>query len=203
MLEKNKIEMKAGAAESMMFELKDGAAAEVVKFIPFEEKEQMALEWAAGVLQTDDELGICYTGYTDDVFETYLFTKYYTSIAVEGEDPVKVFDYMIYTGTYGVMREYAIKDLWLVANMKDSMVEAVKIRFEKEKSLEQLVKGLLNTDPDTNNAETRELIEKLIDMKGALLEKEENEKVLAFGKKKPAVKTGGVVMNLGKKDEGK
>ena len=99
------------------------------------------------------------------------------------------------------MKDYAAIDLWYVDMMKDRMIKAVQMRFEKEKSLEQLVKGLLNTNPDTNNAETRELIEKLIDMKGALLEKEENEKVLAFGKKKPAVKTGGVKMNLGKKNE--
>ena len=59
----------------------------------------------------------------------------------------------------------------------------------------------LNTDVNTENAETRELIERLIDMKGALLEKQNNEKILQFGAKKTAksVKTGGVKINISKK----
>ena len=66
--------------------------------------------------------------------------------------------------------------------------------FEAAHSLGNMVKPLLNADMDTNNSETKELIEKLIDMKGALLEKEENEKKTA----KP-VTVGGAVINFAKR----
>ena len=97
---------------------------------------------------------------------------------------------------------FARDDIGIVRQMADDFYAACEKRFEKEHCLEQMAKGLLNTDVDTNNAETRELIEKLIDMKGALLEKQEENKILQFGQKKAAkpMKTGGAKINLAKKN---
>lgn len=204
-MEKQKINMAEKLEkqrEIKAFDMGDGVKIHAVSFIPFHEKESFALEWAGMTLQTDDALGICYTGYTDEVVEAYLTAKYYTDIDVEGVEPGIVFDYLTADNAFHEeLMEYIMHDLYYVITMKECMADAVKARFEKENSLAHTVKGLLNTDPDVNNAETRELIEKLIDMKGALLEREENRKILDFGKKKAAkpVKTGGANINLAKK----
>lgn len=51
------------------------------------------------------------------------------------------------------------------------------------------------------NAETRQLIEKMIDMQAAYAKQEDEAKILQFGQKKAAkpLKAGGVNLNLKKK----
>ena len=99
------------------------------------------------------------------------------------------------------MDNFTISDIAIVKKMEAKYAGAIKELYEREHSLGQLVKEMLNTKPDTANDETRELIEKLTDMKGALLEKEEKEKLLQFGKKKPAsIGASGNVINFAKKN---
>ena len=204
-MEKQKIDLnKLLMAESInvTFTMGDGTVINVTPFIPYEEKEDFAMEWAGMAIQTDEDLGVCYEGYSEQAVKAYLFAKYYTDINAEEYPPAMVFDYLTKEGKLDIIMDAARGDMEIVKQMKDAMVKAVKIRFEKEHSLGQMVKKLLDTDPDTNNAETRELIEKLIDMRGALMEKQESEKILEFGKKKAAkpVKTGGAVINISKKN---
>ena len=98
------------------------------------------------------------------------------------------------------VREHVREDIDYVYEIADAYKESVVTLFEKEHSLGYQVQAFLSEDVDTNIAETRELIEKLTDMKGALIEKEERDKIISFGKKKSAnVKVGGMKLNLSKK----
>ena len=175
--------------------------------IPYEMKEQFAYELVDRTLGTDDSLGVSYVLATYDLVLNYQFAKYYTNIDTEQIDSIEsfrvLFDYMQINGlcvdnTW--VREFAGADLAIVRGIEEKYRNAITTLYEAEHSLQYEIKKLLDTDPDTNNAETRELIEKLIDMKGALLEKEEQGKVIQFGKQKSAnVKTGGAKQNQAKR----
>ena len=181
-------------------ELDDGII--VKSRIPYAEKEKMAIEYIEGSLGVDANLGVCYTIYSADLVWNYLFIKYYTNIEVDDvEDLTALYDYAEEKGLMNPNVEYHVcLDVDIVIKIAEKYKESVIRLYEKEHSLEQQAKKLLNTDVDTNIAETRELIEKLTDMRGALMEKEERNNVLQFGKKKAAnVASGGVKLNLSKK----
>ena len=203
-MEKKKFDMNTDEIfeETVAIKDKNGNDVAIFKRIPYEQKEHMITELASMSLLADEDSGVCYVSSLFDVVLNYLFVKYYTDIDVEWatdiQDYYKLYDYCqvnkinyidLCSDDYNVLYSY-----W--ARYSDSIIRL----YEAEHSLGHDVKQMLNTDLDTNNKETRELIEKLIDMKGALIEKEEQGKVLAFGKKKPAnLKTGGVNIRLAKR----
>lgn len=204
MFEKKKIDIDVTEQmnETIVRQDKNGNDVDILLRIPYEQKEGMVTELTSMCLLADDKLGVCYIGSLFDVILNYLFVKYYTDIDVEWVSNVvdyyKLYDYCQVNGLNYIdlcADDYkVVYDYWV--RYADSIIQL----YEAEHSLGYTVKQLLNTDVDTNNKETRELIEKLIDMKGALIEKEEEGKVLQFGKKKPAsIKTGGAKMNLAKK----
>ena len=155
---------------------------------------------------TDDELGVCFRIMNETEVKTYLLVKYYTDIDVSDIQDMdgfrKLHDYCRVSGLLETIHVFiSIEEQWDIDNMEKIYWEAIRKLYETEHSLGNTVKRLLKTDPNVNNEETRELIEKLIDMKGALKEKETQSNVLQFGKKKPAnVNTGGVKMNLAKRN---
>lgn len=154
---------------------------------------------------TDEELGICYKMMTEAEVKTYLLVKYYTDADVsdihDADGFRKLHDYCRMGGLLESIHAFiALEDQWDIDHMAKLYWDAIEKLYEKEHSLGNRVKQLLAAEPDTNNAETRALIEKLIDMKGVLTEKEAQSNVLQFGKKKPAsLQTGGVKMNLAKR----
>lgn len=201
MLEKKVFEMNT---EEWFAETMEVGGVEILRRIPYEQKEEFIHELAAMVLVADEDTGICYVSSLYDVVFNYLYVKYYTNIDVDGikeiDDFRKLYDFCDMTGILDDKMGH--EDTWIIKNMWDSYSEAIIKQYEKRNSLEHQAKLMLSTDIDTNKAETRELIEKLIDMQGAMKEKEERDNVLDFGKakKNTGVKTGGVKLNLGKKN---
>lgn len=207
-MDKVKVNFDMGEFEKNTKTLQDKNGNDVViwNWISFAEKEAFVQELITLVLNADDELGICYETMNYELFYNYCVVKYYTNIDVDEIQDIggfhKLYDYCDLNGIRNEYIGYCFleQDLRVVDKMIMKYRDAIKCLYETEHSLGNLVKKLLNTNVDTNNAETRELIEKLIDMKGAYLEKEEENKVLAFGKKKsPNLKTGGVKIGLAKK----
>lgn len=164
--------------------------------IPYADKQVAAQELVGKTTVMDERLGITYTLPTYDLVENYIFLKYYTDLDVsdiQTEDDYRaLFEFAYDAGlTESDMREFVRQDIKYLEAIEGRYRVAVAAVFEEERSLGYQVKQLLDTSPDTNNEETRELIEKLIDMKGALLEKEN----------KPAngMNVGGTVINFAKK----
>lgn len=184
---------------------KNGNNVVIWNWIPFEEKEAFVQEQVTLTLGTDEEQGVCYEVMNYDMFYNYVMVKYYTNIDVQDIQDIdgfrKLYDYCQQTGIASEdIYEFMKGDMAITSDMILKYREAITELYEAEHSLGNMVKQILKTNPDTNNEETRELIEKLTDMKGALMEKEENSNVLQFGKKKSAnVKTGGTVINLAKR----
>ena len=201
MLEKKVFEMNT---EEWFAETMEVGGVEILRRIPYEQKEEFIHELAAMVLVADEDTGICYVSSLYDVVFNYLYVKYYTNIDVDGikeiDDFRKLYDFCEMKGITFVRTMYS--DPCDVERMWKNYSEAIIRQYEKRNSLEHQAKLMLSTDIDTNRAETRELIEKLIDMQGAMKEKEERDNVLDFGKakKNTGVKTGGVKLNLGKKN---
>ena len=201
MLEKKVFEMNT---EEWFAETMEVGGVEILRRIPYEQKEEFIHELAAMVLVADEDTGICYVSSLYDVVFNYLYVKYYTNIDVDGikeiDDFRRLYDFCEMKGIAFVRTMDS--DLCEVERMWRAYSEAIIRQYEKRNSLEHQAKLMLSTDIDTNKAETRELIEKLIDMQGAMKEKEERDNVLDFGKakKNTGVKTGGVKLNLGKKN---
>lgn len=223
-MDKVKVNFDMGEFErpTKLIQDKNGNDVVIWNWIPFEEKEAFVQELITFVLNANDELGICYEAMNYDLFYNYEIIKHYTNIDVDGIQDIdgfrKLYDYCDLNGIQNELNSphlhssftaggiacenynFLEHDLGIINKMIQRYYDAIKVLYEAEHSLGNMVKKILDTDVDTNNKETRELIEKLIDMKGALMEKEEKGKVLAFGKKKSVnVETGGAKMNLAKR----
>ena len=181
-MEKIKVDLKDYKLETEELDLKNGVV--VKNRIPYSDKEKMAVEYINSTTSVDENLGICYTIYSSILVWNYLFLKYYTNIDVDDvEDLTVLFDYAQAHGLMSsIVKAHVCEDIDYVYDIADVYKESVVALYEKEHSLGHQVKTILSTDVDTNIAETRELIEKLTDMKGALIEKEEREKVVPFSK---------------------
>ena len=117
----------------------------------------------------------------------------------ENADLNLLFDYAQSIGLMdGETRQHTDSDTKIIDKIAHDYRESIVRLFEKTHSLGTRVRELLSTDVDTNVAEVRELVEKLTDMKGAMIEKEES-KVVPFANKAANVKAGGVKLNLAKK----
>lgn len=205
-MEEKKVKLDLGTLE-FTHRVAEREGIEIKNRISHEMKEQFAMEQVEGTLGSDDSLGVCYLLATYDLIENYLFAKYYTNIDVSEintiDDYRRLYDYMLMNRLVlkdEYVWEYVGEDYALIRPIEEVYRDSVVKLYEAEHSLGNLVKGLLNTDPDTNNEETRKLIEAQTDMKGALLEKQEQEKMIEFGKKKPtSLKTGGVKVSLAKR----
>lgn len=205
MLEKKNFDMDVTKELEETFSLTDIKGNEVIilRRIPYDDKLNYVRELAERVLVADEETGLCYESSMYDLVNNYLFVKYYTNIDVDWVETVddfkKLYDYCAVSG----LADVSVDDASDLGSLWVSYSQSIIDLYNKKNSLETLAKNLLSTDVDTNKEETRQLIEKLIDMKGALMEKEENEKVIQFAKanKKAALpKTGGVKLNLAKKN---
>lgn len=198
-MEKIKVDFNTREPNHYTIKVGDDGYITVVDFIPYEKKEQMAFDIVTATLQTDDDLGMCYSVYTEEIIEMYYLIRYYTNIDTGDATPEQVYDWVMSNHIKKELIDNIGADYWEVDNLVCYISDIIISKYKKENSLEHQVKLLLNTDPNVNNEETRELLEKLIDMKGALIEKENN--VIALGTKKAtSPKTGGVKINLSKKD---
>lgn len=175
---------------------KDGFTVTVKDKIPYSQKEEMAAELTSRTLYADDELGIACTLPNYDAVRNFIFLKYYTDLDLswmtDDDDFRRLYDFAKDMGLdEDTLWEFCGHDVADMDSIAAIYADAAKARFEREKSLGYKVLKMLDTSPDTDSAEARELIEKLIDMKGALIEKES----------KPAngMNVGGGVINFAKK----
>lgn len=187
---------------------KNGNNIIIFDWVPFSEKEELVQELINMTIAADDEQGVCYDLMNYDLFYNFEMVKHYTNIDVSNVEDIdgfrKLYDYCQYIGLTAYWdcdkNDFMASELSAVNSMIWKYRESIETLYEKQHSLEQIVKKLLSIEPDTENAETRELIEKLIDMKGAFLEKQNQEEILFANKKKPSnVKTGGAVINLARR----
>ena len=81
MLEKKVFEMNT---EEWFAETMEVGGVEILRRIPYEQKEEFIHELAAMVLVADEDTGICYVSSLYDVVFNYLYVKYYTNIDVDG-----------------------------------------------------------------------------------------------------------------------
>ena len=182
---------------------KNGNDVVILQHIPYERKLEFCRELAEMTLIADPNTGICYVSALFEVVWNYLFIKYYTNIDVEwvkaGEDYCALYNYV--ASEELDYKRNTLKDMRIVGEYWERYSASIIRQYEAQHSLGQQVKELLSTDVNTTNEETRQLIEKLIDMQEALKEKEEDKKVLQFAKKKADVpKVGGVKMSFAKKN---
>lgn len=205
MLEKEKFNLSTADYPTEINEavLNDGTKVVYVKRIPYAEALACAHELVDMALVADEETGICYESSLYDVIFNYLLVKYYTNIdvseIVDVDGFIRLYDFC----KAGGLSLYH----WCEWGDMDSIYvfqrEAVTRLYEAQHSLGHRVKELLSGEIDAANEETRQLLEKLTDMRGALLEKErrdaEAERLKMKGQK-PAVKTAGTVINFAKKN---
>lgn len=130
-----------------------------------------------------------------------LFVKYYTNIDTsDSEEELNnmqgLYDFVLSIGLKNEdVKQFVENDLREVRMIEWKYEQSIRVLFEGGHSLEQTIKRYLTFDVD--NKETRELIEKLIDAKGALMEKESREQHLT--NKQRVKDAGGAVINFAKR----
>lgn len=71
----------------------------VRKYLPYQEKIELAAEVIRCALETDDESELMFMSFKETLFLTYYVMKYYTDFNVD-DDPVGTYDYVMSTGLY-------------------------------------------------------------------------------------------------------
>lgn len=195
MLEKKTIDINTEKQmqETLYVQDINGNTVAILKRIPFAEKEEFVRELAEMTLTVHEDVGICYVSALYDVICMYLFAKYYTDIDVSAfnsaEDYYRLYDYCLLSNINWHCSAANEEDNETLQNYWQAYSQAVIRLYEKDNSLERMAKEWLNGDPAAENAETRALVEKLIDMKQSYLDQGE----------KPTQNVGGGILNFAKK----
>lgn len=190
--------------ETGTVELRDdhGNAFLVKRHIPYAQKEMMALEISAFLMITDDEKKMVYENFKSFLLETMLICKHYTTIDVtelgSEEKMCELFDYLTFTGLYGMMMETVAEDYRMVRAISDKMLTPACTAYERENSLTYKISNLFG---DALNSETlAETIAKsdavnntMVDLIGAYRDQKDRnaKKEMALG--------NGAVISLAKK----
>ena len=184
-MEKKKIDIdtKAFFEKGTTYTDNKGNSLFVLAHIPYEQKQAFVEELANYIQLEDEELEICYASSLYELVYTYLFMKYYTDLDVSWVEGIEDF-YKVYDCCESFGVNVNQDDTFAINRMWYEYKTTVIALYQKGHSLERIVKNLLTTDINTTNEETRQLIEKLTDMKGALVEKEDREgKIMQFADK--------------------
>ena len=147
------------------------------RILPWEEKEQMAQDYAAAAIVFDEEGGIAYEGYNAELIRSFLILRYYTDIDLKESDTpqgrYEVYDAVASYELWPQIVEVVAEDLAQVDRIACRIVDAAKCSFERKHALEhqigKLLKGLLGTESLTETISKAEgLNSKLIEMLGIL-----------------------------------
>ena len=186
-MEKRKIDMSKAHDIYESKELKVGDEVFTVRtHIPYEQKMALANEWVELTVVSNEDLGICYD--VGNAFvRLFLIVKYYTDIDVTDVPMEDVYDYLVNMNAAVELERIVADDFAYTYDIYAELSGAVRALFEAEHSLSQLAKNILGGKLDLQNEETRELIEKLIDMQAAYNKEQDKNNVLQFAKKQPAV----------------
>lgn len=188
-------------AECMMIDAPGEQKIAVYNRISYTDKEQYAKELVERTQVTDEDTGKCFSSSLYQLVDTLLFVKYYTNIDTsDSEEDLnnmqRLYDFVLSIGLRNKnVEEFVENDIREVRMMEWKYEQSIRVLFEGGHSLEQTIKRYLTFDVD--NKETRELIEKLIDAKGALMEKESREQHLT--NKQRVKDAGGAVINFAKR----
>lgn len=195
MLEKKtiNIDIDEQMRETTTIQDKNGNSVNILKRISCADKEAFVQELVDRTISTDEETGLGYVNPLFNVIYCYLFVKYYTDIDTEWikeiDDYRKLYDYCLVNGICDTCTPENEKDADNLRELWWRYNQAVIQLYERGHSLAQIVKTWLTGDVDVENAETRELIEKLIDMKQGYLSAGE----------KPTKNVGGGILSFAKK----
>lgn len=177
----------------------DGKSIEVKTEIPYEEKEQMAKEYAAYTMVLDEENYAVYHSYQTELIELLLICKYYTNIDTEEMQDERgwkmLYDYLMTNEMLEKVRCLVDKDFYRVLGIESYISDSLGKTFEAKHSLPvRLLKtfGSILTEEDMAEtlAKSEEVNSVMLDLIGAYKEKSANK----------TMRTGnGTVVNFSKK----
>lgn len=177
-MEKVKVDMTAKPDKWTDVTLNDGTQVKVRDYLPYAEREDAAAEYAARItIVADEENGIVYNSYREEIELEYVIVKYYTNIDVSGATAEEVYDYSNRSGLYERIDEIAGEDTIKTSDIGYRMSIAAGDVVRERGSLAYLVKNRLGylIDPDKTAemfARAEGLNEKMIDILGAAKERD-------------------------------
>lgn len=177
-MEKVKVDMTAKPDKWTDVTLNDGTQVKVRDYLPYAEREDAAAEYAARItIVADEENGIVYNSYREEIELEYVIVKYYTNIDVSGATAEEIYDYSNRSGLYERIDEIAGEDTIKTSDIGYRMSIAAGDVVRERGSLAYLVKNRLGylIDPDKTAemfARAEGLNEKMIDILGAAKERD-------------------------------
>lgn len=172
----------------------------VKSYIPFDQAEAMAIEWAERSMVFDEENGFAAVGHMATIVEEYLILKYFTDFPLDDLSPEEVHDYLHRSGTYDkLVRPIITGNMSPVWTMYCSLSENMKGQFEKSHSIGTLLKktfGFLFTGEDISEtlAKSADITNRMVEVMEVFKEHSKDTK-----KNSPKMKVGGVTLNFAKK----
>ncbi len=185
----------------------EGDIIHVKEELPYEQMEQMMWELAGNMVFIDEENGAVGMNFRQELLFPYLIVKYYTDIdlsEVQTEEDIQaLYDWLKINPYYDLIRNIISCSFNRVMLMADAAVEATKSIYAANTSLPYLLRksfgsALGSEELSEAISKSDELNRTLVDMMGAVKEKEEREKADSASGKKLKAKNG-LMLNLAKK----
>jgi hypothetical protein len=144
--------------------------------LPRKAKDWMALDLAELSLVFEENLGVCYEGYTHETALVFLVMRYYTDFQLDEYDDSESW-YMLYDileshGVLDMLYGFLLEDIQKVLKVYEKIKEAAKSTYERDHSLSYLVRktfgSILSTEDITETiAKSGEVTNTMIQLMGA------------------------------------
>lgn len=182
----NKIEVMEWIAEGI-----DGNAYRIRESIPYEKLREAALERAGMIFCEDEEDGVAFRTFHEELINCYIFCKYYTDIPTDGlleeqENGVAaLFDYVrrnkLADSPYWLWKH---KDWAYLVEMSEGAIRTMKDIFDRKHSVLTRLEKLVASLPDNQEewakelANSKEVNDQMIDLLSLKTEQTKKDNVM-------------------------
>ena len=171
----------------------------VKTWMPCNEQENMAVEWAEKTVIFDEENGHAFMSHLEDMVFSYILLKYATDFPIGELSVEEVYNFALRAQIWDKIQVAINGYVWLVRDMYHSICCNMIRSFEKQHDLGTLLRktfGFLLTGEDISEtlAKSADIVNRMVEVMGVFQEHEDSKM-----KNSPQMKVGGVPLNFAKK----
>lgn len=149
----------------------------VMNHIPYREMEDAALEYSMLMTVTDDEREFSYPMYCREIFDAYIFAKYFTDLDIEDVgsryNAEAVYDYL---NASDIFRGYEMPyDMETIREMADRMMENYMEMYKHDHSLTTKLGKLADMDWTKEMAQANDVNQNMIELLSAVTKKDKEK----------------------------
>ena len=131
------------ASKNIRTEMVEGLT--VKTYLPYMDKVEFAADVLRNVVQTEDETGMAFLSFKEDLWVVNNLLKYYTDFPVDSVDAVDAYDYVKQNGLLERIIDVIGRDMTDTMSVYHQMARSVIDVNRQSISISQMIKGVMDT----------------------------------------------------------